>query len=78
MVGEDSRGNTDSSLAGAGSGTGAGGSPSEPAQISGPSQPGPSTALDSRGQPNSELAHQVFGLFKTFLTSQLDEKGKQH
>ena len=29
------------------------------------------------GQPNSELVQQVFGLFKTYLTSQLDENGKQ-
>ena len=77
MVEEDSRGNTDSSLAGAGSSAGAGGSPSDTSQVSGPSQPGPSSALDSQGQPNSELVHQVFGLFKTYLTSQLDENGKQ-
>ena len=73
MVEEDSRANTDSSLAGAG----AGASPSGTAQLSAPNQPGPSRALESQGQPNSELVKQVFGLFKAYLTSQLDENGKQ-
>jgi len=77
MVEEDSQENSDSSLAGAGSASGGGASPSGTAQISDPNQPGPSRALDSLGQPNSELVQQIFGLFKTFLTSQLDENGKQ-
>ena len=71
MVEEDSRGNTDSSLAGAGTST------SGTAQSSDPNQPGPLRALESQGQPNSELVQQVFGLFKTYFTSQLDENGKQ-
>ena len=79
MVEQGSQGNTDSSLAGAGSvaGAGAGASPSETTAISDPEQAGPSRALESHGQPNSELVQQVFGLFKTYLTSQLDENGKQ-
>ena len=71
MVEQDSQGNTDSSLAGAGAST------SGTTQISDPNQLGPSRALESQGQPNSELVQQVFGLFKTYLTSQLDENGKQ-
>ena len=73
MVEEDSQGITDSSLASAGSGAGA--STSGTTQTSDPNQPGPSRALESQGQ--SELVQQVFGLFKTYLTSQLDENGKQ-
>ena len=73
MVEEDSQGITDSSLAGAGSGAGA--STSGTTQTSDPNQPGPSRALESQSQ--SELVEQVFGLFKTYLTSQLDENGKQ-
>ena len=70
MVEQDSQGNTDSSLASAGSvaGAGAGASTSGTTQISDPNQPGPSRALESQGQPNSELAQQVFGLFKSYLT----------
>ena len=75
MVKQGSQGNTDSSLAGAGSVAGA--SVSETTAISDPEQAGPSRALESQGQPNSELVQQVFGLFKTYLTSQLDENGKQ-
>ena len=79
MFQEDSRGSTNSSFAGVGSGTGAGAgaSPSGTAQISDINQPGLPRALDSQGQPNSELVQQVFGLFKSYLTSQLDESGKQ-
>ena len=68
MVKKDSQGNTDSSLAGAGSVAGAGASTSGTTQISDPNQLGPSRALESQGQPNSELAQQVFGLFKSYLT----------
>ena len=71
MVEQDSQGNTDSSLAGAGDST------SGTTQIPDPNQPGTSRALESQGQPNSQLVQQVFGLFKTYLTSQLDENGKQ-
>ena len=79
MVEQGSQGNTDSSLAGAGSAAvaGAGASASETTAIPDPEQAGPSRALESQGQPNSELVQQVFGLFKTCLTSQLDENGKQ-
>ena len=75
MVEQGSQGNTDSSLAGAGGV--AGPLVSETTAISDPEQAGPSRALESQGQPNSELVQQVFGLFKTCLTSQLDENGKQ-
>ena len=68
---------TDSSLAGAGSVAGAGASTSGTAQISDLNQPGPSRALESQGQPNSELVQQGFGLFETYLTLQLGENGKQ-
>jgi len=71
MVDEDSRGNINSSLAGAGSGAGA--SPLQTAGSSDPNQPGHSRALDSQGHPNSEFVQQDFGFFKTYLTSQLDE-----
>lgn len=33
--------------------------------------------MESQGQPNSELVQQGFGLFKTYLTSQLGENDKQ-
>lgn len=69
MVEEGSRGNADLLLAGA--------SPSGTAQISDRNQPGPSRAFNSQGQRNSELVQHVFGLFKSYLTSQLDENGKQ-
>ena len=77
MVKQDSQGNTDSLLAGAGSVAGAGASTSGTTQISDSNQPGPSRALESQGQSNSGLVQQVFGLFKTHLTSQLDENGKR-
>ena len=76
MVEQGFQGNTDSSLAGAGGVAGAGASASETTAIPDPEQAGPSRALESQGQPNSELVQQVFGLFKTCLTSQLDENGK--
>ena len=75
MVEEDSQGITDSSLTGAGSVAGA--STSGTTQTSDPNQPGPSRALESQAQLNSELVQQVFGLFKTYLTSRLDENSKQ-
>ena len=62
MVKQDSQGNADSLLAGAGAST------SGTTQISDSNQPGPSRALESQGQPNSELVQQVFGLFKSYLT----------
>ena len=65
MVEEDSREKAYSSLAGAG----AGASTSGNAQISDPNQPRPSRAFESQGKPNSELVQQVFGLFKSYLTS---------
>ena len=71
MFEEDSRGNTNSSLAGAGA------SPSGTAQILDLNQPEPARALDSQGQPNSELVQQVFGLFKSYLTSKLDRRERQ-
>ena len=75
MVEEDSQGITDSSLTGAGSVAGA--STLGTTQTSDPNQPGPSRALESQAQSNSELVQQVFGLFKTYLTSRLDENSKQ-
>ena len=77
MVEQGSQGNTDSSLAGTGSVAGAGVSASGTTPISHPDQAGPSRALESQGQPNSELVQHVSGLFKTYLTSQFDENGKQ-
>ena len=53
MFEQDSQGNMDSSLAGAGSVAGA--STSGTTQISDPNQPGPSRALESQGQPNSDF-----------------------
>jgi len=61
MFEEDSRGNTNSSLVGAGAGARA--SPWGTAQISHLNQPEPARALGSQGQPKSELVQQVFGLF---------------
>ena len=52
MVEQGSQGNTDSSLAGAGA------SASETTAIPDPEQAGPSRALESQGQPNSELVQQ--------------------
>ena len=55
MVEQDSQGNTDAALAGAGSVAGAGASASGTTQISDPNQLGPSRALESQGQPNSDF-----------------------